>query len=432
MRDRDRWWWLTLIAGLAFCSGGVVTPYIGLQIIPTDNPYMTSADYWELIGLYGFITLICLGGGLTFVIMAVHERRRHRMRLAALHGDVSVMPPAETHADPAMAPDVAEKPLVLMWRTGAATKVIYVPLLGLQTLGALISVGMALVGLVAPIFLPRQPSAEDLFNHALAQPMSVTEIILRVTGASVIVALVIVFGVLYVRVIPFLFGRPFGVYATNLGLDAHTEWGSRVRMAWDEMRLLEVVSGDLQSQRRFALYAPCKRIRWAEYRSGLGAEYVPVDVTASEMTLRQAALLSLITAKTGLAPRTLAKTLERRPATARTVKRSSQAVTLLVFALILAGIAVADFFFSVTPVPWVNWVSTGSLALATLCLIVASVWMALAKPTLPAHARPPSVGAPSLDAPGVSYILSWRTPLLRRLALICIGLCLAVNLVPGV
>lgn len=139
-----------------------------------------------------------------------------------------------------------------------------------------------------------------------------------------------------------------------------------------------------------------------------------MSATASEMTLRQAALLSLIAARTGLAPRTLAKALESKPAPTPRAKRSSNPVALLVLTLFLAGITAADFLFPVTPFPWVNWVSVGSLALTTLCLIIASLWTALAKSTLPAHSSPPSVGAPSLDAPGVAHILSWRTPLVRR------------------
>lgn len=341
------------------------------------------------------------------------------------------MPLAGIRPDPVRAPDVAEKPLDLMWRSSTTTNVPYVPLFGLQALALLISVGVAFFGLVAPLLLPPQPSAEDLLSHTLPQRMSAIEIVLRIAGACAVVAITVGLCVLLARAIPYLFGRNFGIAATSSGIDARTELGSRVHMAWDEMRLLEVDKGDAQSQRHFALYTQGKRIGWAEYRSGLGTQYVPVGATASEMALRQAALLSLIAARTGLAPRTLTKALKRKPASARAAKRSSSAVLLLVGALFLAGITAADVLFPVTPFTWVNWVSAGSLALTTLCLIVASLWTALARRTLPAHASPLSVGAPSLDTPEVAYILGWRTPLLRRLLLIFIGLCLAFNLVPG-
>jgi hypothetical protein len=223
--------------------------------------------------------------------------------------------------------------------------------------------------------------------------MSVAEIAGRVTVSGVAVAALVVHGVILARAAPYIFGRPFGLSATSVGIDAQTEWGSRIHMTWDEMRLLEVVKRDRQAQRRFALYAPGKRIDWAKYAMGLGGQYAPVGATTSERALRQAALLSLIAARTGLAPRTLAKTLERKPASAREVKRSSNAAALLVFALILGGITAADYFVPLTPVSWVNWLSTSSLALLTGCLLVASLWTALVRNTLPAHAAPPTAGA---------------------------------------
>ncbi|HEY7019853.1 MAG TPA: hypothetical protein VH349_01975 [Ktedonobacterales bacterium] len=342
------------------------------------------------------------------------------------------MPIASMHADPTMAPDLANMQLDLLWRSGTFTRVLHLPLLGLQVVILLISIGLSIFSLLAPIFLSPQPSAYDQLTATPPQPMSVAEMVFRITGATVVVAAVIILAIIFARVTPYLFGRPFGLTVTNAGIDARTEWGSRVHMTWEEMRLLEVVKGDAQAPRRFALYAPGKRIDWAEYTVGLGRQYAPVDVTSSEMTLRQASLLSLIAARTELTPRTLAKTLESKPAPARVAPRSSIAAGLLVFALILAGITAVDFFFAVTPDSWVNWMSTGSLALATGGLLVASLWTALARNTAPAHATPPTVGAPTLDGSGVAYILAWRTPALSRLAQALLGACLAINLAPGV
>jgi hypothetical protein len=431
VRDRDRRWWLIAITGLAFCIAGVAVPYVGVRTFPKDDPYFTSADYWQELGLFGLIVLICLGGGVAFLVMAVQARRHHRQRLAALRGEAAAMPLAEMRPDPAQAPDVAAQPLELLWRTGTVAKVYYIPLLSLYILMALASIGVGLFTLLAPIFEAPQPSAEELFTHTLPQPMSVTEIILRVAGACVEVALTALIGVWTVRLIPNVFGRPFGVTATDSGMDARTELGAHVHLGWDGMRLLELERGDASATRRFALYAPGQRIAWSEYAVGLGTQYVPAGATASEMTLRQAALLDLIAARTGLVPRTLVKALENKSAPARGAKRASSVVTLLVLALILAGSTVADYVFPPTPIPWLNWLSVGSLAFTTLVLIVTSLLAALARSHLPAHAGPPSVGAPSLEAPGVVYGLSWRIPLTRRLAFISAGICLAVNLVPG-
>lgn len=424
MRDRDRLWWLMLVIGLAFCIGSAPTLYFGVRTIPspTDNPFVTSADYWQMVGVTGFGALVCLGGGVTLLVMAGHARRSHLTRLAALRGDADAMPLAEIHPDPTLAPDVAQQPLELRWRTGGWTRLLQIPLLGIKALLALATVGLTIFQFVAPFFPAFQPS----------KPMSVTEIIVRVAVALVLSGIVAVLCVLGARIAPHLFGRPFGVSATTSGIDAHTELGSHIHIAWDEMRLLEVATGGKTAKRRFSLYAPGKRIGWAEYTSGLGAEYAPVGATATEMTLREATLLSLIAARTGLVPRTLAKAFESKPAPARQPKRSSNAAALLVFALITAGITAADILIPVTPFTWVNWLSAGSLALVTLSLIVASLRTALTRSALPAHATPPSVGAPSLDAPGVAYILAWKTPLLRRLFMSALGLCLAVNVIPAV
>lgn len=428
MKDRDRFWWLMLIIGLAFCIATVPVLYFGVGGIPTptDNPFVRSADYWQPVGLIGFIGFICLGGGVMFLVMTGRARRRHLRRLAALQGDADVLPLAEIRADPTQAPDVAQQPLELQWRAGVVTRILHVPMLGIQALVELATAGLSVFQFVAPFFPSFQP----------AHPMSITEIVVRVAGALILIALVIVASVLTIRIVPFLFGRPFGISATTSGIDAHTEVGSRIHMAWEEMRLLEVDKGGSTSKRRFSLYAPGKRIDWTGYTSGVGAEYVPVGATATEMTLRQAALLSLIAARTGLAPRTLVKTFESKPTLAsqpmRQTTRASNAAALLVFTLITAGITIADFLFPVTPFTWMNWLSAGSLALVTLGLIVASVRATFTQNTLPAHATPPSVGAPSLDAPGVAYILAWRTPLLMRLLTTAFGLCLSVNVVPVV
>ncbi len=431
MRDRDRWWWLILLTGLVFGVAGVAFFYFGVRSVPTDNPFITSADYWQLVGGWLFILLLCLGACVLFVAMAIHKRRQHRVRLAAFRGATSLMPVAEIHADPAVAPDMADKPLDLWWRTSTASRVIYVPLLGLKLAILLISMGLAIFAQLVPIFLPPQRPAYEVYASTPPQPMSVIELVTRVTVAGVAVAILVVLGIIIARATPSIFGRPFGLYATNAGVEARTEWGSRIHMAWDEMRLLEVVKGDAQAQRRFALYAPSKRIDWAEYMVGLGAQYAPAGITTSEMTLRQAALLNLIAARTELTPRTLAPTLENKPTPARTVKRSSNAIALLVFALILGGITAADFFWAATPASWVSWVSAGSLAFLTGWLLVASLRTALERNPLPAHAIPPAVGAPSLDAPGVVYTLNWRTPARMRLALAVVGVCLAVNLAPA-
>ena len=106
MRDRDRWWWPLLLVGLAFGVGGVAVLYVGVRTIPTDDPYMTSADYWLQIGLIGLLTADLPW---RWCDVYSHGDYAHSIApwLAALHGDANAMPLADIHADPA---------LRLMWR----------------------------------------------------------------------------------------------------------------------------------------------------------------------------------------------------------------------------------------------------------------------------------------------------------------------------
>ncbi|HET8908363.1 MAG TPA: hypothetical protein VFN11_15515, partial [Ktedonobacterales bacterium] len=154
-----------------------------------------------------------------------------------------------------------------------------------------------------------------------------------------------------------------------------------------------------------------------------GADYVPAHISSSEMTLREAALLNLVVARTGLPMRTFAKSLQRRPVSSDVLKRSTSVIMYLVFALILAGITAADLLIPVPPLLLLQWVSIGALANVVLSIVIAAIWTAFARRVSSTHATPPSAGSPSLRAPGVAYILSWRPPLRRRLALVALGVC---------
>ncbi|HEU5348671.1 MAG TPA: hypothetical protein VFU63_08670 [Ktedonobacterales bacterium] len=288
----------------------------------------------------------------------------------------------------------------------------------LQGLLALLSIAVTAFSLVEPL------------SHSSS--MSVWEILLRIAGAVALVAILVGLIILIVRVFTFLLGRPFGVTATDQGIDARTELGTHIHMDWDEVRLLEAVGADANAARRFYLYALGKRISWAEYRVRFGADYVPADISSSEMTLRQNALLNLVVVRTGLPLRTLAKTLQKRPASSGELRRSTSVSIQLVCALILLGILAVDYLIPISPIPWLKWVSTGALALAALCTISLAVRTAFARSASLTHSMPLSAGAPSLDAPGLVYTLRWRPSLGRRVALIALGLSFAISLVPAV
>jgi hypothetical protein len=192
------------------------------------------------------------------------------VRAGAILGDwrhcrvMRAMPLASVRVEPALEQDVEATPLELLWKAGAATKLTQGLLLGPCTAVALLGITSGGAGLVAPVIMHPQPSAKLFLWVALSL------VILVVTVAC---------GVACIRFIPHVFGRPFGLTATNTGVDARTEVGSRVHMDWEEIRLLEVSSGDAKDTLRFAFYSERKRISWTEFASGLVAIYVPVDAT---------------------------------------------------------------------------------------------------------------------------------------------------------
>lgn len=418
MRDRDRWWRLLVLAGIACGIAGIAVPYhlVTNELTPAENQFVTDAEYRQWIGIDIFLGLVLLICGVTLIIMAVRAHRRHLLRLEAFAGAVDVMPLANIRTEPAAADDVATQPLELMWRNSRMTS-FHTLIIAMQGLLAMLTIAAAAFLLI-----------ETLFHNS---PMSIWEVIPRVAGAIALVAILVGLVTLIVRVFPFLLGRPFGVTATDTGIDARTEFGARIHMDWDEVQLLEVVGADANAFRRFYLYAPGKRIGWAEYMARFGADYVPAGISSSEMRLRQVALLNLIVARTGLPPRTLVKWLQYHPASTDESKRSTGVIILLACALVLAGITAADFLSPIAPIAWLRDLSTGALALAIPCILFSALRIALIQREPIAHNTPPSVSAPALDASGLAYILSWRPPLGRRVRLIVVGLALAVNLIPA-
>ena len=296
MRDRDRWWWLLVLVGVACWVAAVVVPYQFMTTAPTpaENPFVTDDEYRQWIGIsVGFLGAF-LGGGVFFIIMAVRARRRHHIRLVAFAGNTCAMPLAAIRTDPNAVPDLTEQPLELLWRSSKVIGFLYTLLFIVQGLGLLLSVGVTLFELVLSLVKP-------------SHPLSVWEIALHVAGILALIAIIVGLIVACVRVFPVVLGRPFGVTATVQGVDARTEFGARIHMDWDEAWLLEVVGADANAVRRFYLYAPGKRIGWAEYMARFGADYAPANISSSEMILRQNALLNLVVARTGLPLRTLAK-----------------------------------------------------------------------------------------------------------------------------
>lgn len=291
-----------MLVGLAFCVAAVVIPWLFLQQFPLGGPYSTPADDLQTILMSGSIGLICLSGSAIFLIMATRARGRHARRLAALRGDLSGMPLATIQPDPDQAPDVTAQPLEVMWRMSGPSAIVgrvfiipYGLIVFIGGIGAYIYVG------IAPIFDPSMQS----------HPLSPREIAVSAAISCGAIAAFAGLGWYAGRMVPTLFGRPFGVRATASGIEGRTDTGAHSDIAWSEICLFEVSGAASNFSRSFSVYAPGKAVTWREYRTGMGSEYAPASATASENALRQAALLNLITARTGLEPRTLSKALRR-------------------------------------------------------------------------------------------------------------------------
>ncbi len=400
MRDSDRFWWAMLLAGLAFGIASVILPWYFWNQFSADEPYTTPTDYAMCI----FLGLICLGGAAMVFFRTAQARGRHQKRAAALRGDLSGMPLATIQPDPAQAPDVSAQPLEVMWRMSGPSaivgRVFLVPYFLIAFIGV---VGAFLYFGIAPIFVPSMRS----------RPMSPSEMAMSAVISCGVIAVIAGLGWYAGRMVPILFGRPFGVRATAEGIECRTNSGVRSFIVWDEVRLFEVIGPQGNALRSFALYAPSKSVIWRDYWTGVGSEYAPAGATGIENAQRLAALLNLVTARTGLEPRTLAKSLRRDligvPASAWQINALASAI----FALFFWALAIGEYRFPITPYPWANWPSVAALGILAVFLTVLTAMTALRRRRA-AIDGPPAVAAPSLDSPNSAYSLSWRVPEPRR------------------
>jgi hypothetical protein len=429
VRDGERFWWIQLPGGVVICLAGVVAPFIVLNLVPWGDPFISGSGYALFFGIMALFTAVCVGCGLWLALASFPARRRHWARIAAFNGDEAAMPSASIRPNPVLAPDVEAQPLDLLWRAGGSVRFLRAPLMVLQILIALPSIGVAVFVFVVPLFEPSQPSPYTPFGQP-PQPMGPLEIALRLAAAGVIVAAVISGGIFCARALPTLFGRAYGVTATADGIEERTALGGRKRMAWGEMRLLEVTS---KVGRSFSLYAQGKRIDWTEHLVRLGSDTTPAGISASEMAQRQEELLALIAARAGLTPRTLSpKLMSTKLAPTLMAVRRTLIAGMLVLAVIAAGLGAVEEFFPLTPYGWMNWASIASLGLLALGCVAGAIRSAMPVPQPDRElAGPPVVGAPSLEALQAGYSYNWRAPALRRVVIPAAGLCLAVNLLPG-
>src|SRR6185437_10104300 len=109
-----------------------------------------------------------------------------------------------------------------------------------------------------------------------------------------------------------------GVMFTREGVKERTRWGLQRFLRWEDARLFEVEA--IQTlNRHYTLYGPHGAVSWRDEIPAYDSEavqqrdhenYVPDGISPEEMSRRLRAALDLVTARTGLAPRTLSATLQ--------------------------------------------------------------------------------------------------------------------------
>jgi hypothetical protein len=191
---------------------------------------------------------------------------------------------------------LADNPLSLRWRATSHTRgaaVLYVGEALIAVFGDAILIGGAALIVYAAF--------SDQYRARLATiPPYVLALV--IVGPFVMTPLLILFA----RMLPTQFGRPFGVNADEEGISARTQFGARARLRWDDVRLVEIsVAKDspMVSAAGYAytIYGPHSEIEWRDsYARESLPEYEPVGMTTGDAQSQARRLLAVAMARTGL------------------------------------------------------------------------------------------------------------------------------------
>jgi hypothetical protein len=262
-------------------------------------------------------------------------------------------------------------------------------------------------------------------------------------ASAACVFLLIVIGLLVRQAVPLFFGRPFGITATNAGVEYRTELGGRRFLRWEEIRLLEVGYSSRDS-RNYMLYGTRTSVVWTENEGVIAwRDFAPAGVTLKEMTYRLQSLLNLIAARTGLRPRTFSKRLQAIPA-AGTESSASQpgasrvsgqqvgcAAFLVLFAAAPIALAVAVLRVPFSGIQALNDVMAASLCLTALLIVGVAVWtVATARRTPRAAGKYVIVSAPPSGTDTTKYTLAYAVPAGLRITFVISGVLLCLDTLP--
>lgn len=434
----ERHWWVSVLGSLVAVAVMIVGPLVFLQQVLPAAAYLGESLTPDFL-LAGALAVAAFVLCLMLTSAAVRGRRRAWLWTEALRGNLDVMPVSLLVTDAQKAPDVSREPLALSWHTNVAQRITHVPEFLLTPAVFGLFIALAWVGLIMHVFKDAS---------WLQGEWQLTAGLLVATA---------VYGVLMavlVRYLPTLFGKPFGLTASDEGIHYRTVFGREGFIRWEEIKLLEVELYGLRSvaiaRREFSLYGESARqvIVWKDNPPTSRSEFVPNGMSQAEMTVRLQALLDLINARTGLVPRTFAKTL--RPKEVQSAATRGQAYALhgganksspsdenagvgVVGAGITLALAVAVILLPISTLFVLNIAVASSLAIVALILVVYSLRVIFQQQRTSqslgvAHMVRVTSFSDTLES---IYTLSFVRPSRHRLVMAILGLLMVVDAVPA-
>jgi hypothetical protein len=440
----DRSWWLRIAGGLALIIATLLLANAYSASTRTSRSAAVSSGSGPWPGaIFTLLPLLAIVVALWWGYGAWRARQRAIARSQALAGKLDAMPFAAFSGDPAQAPDLSSEPLLIMWRPNQKIqRAIWLIALLTLALDIVIIYGTrALMGVKLPVSV----------NFASFWP--------RLALISAILLLV----ALHVAILlaaPLALRLRTGATFTYTGVQERSPWGVRRFLRWEDARLFEVEA--IQTlNRRYTLYGPHGAISWRDEIPAYDSEavqqrdhenYVPDKITPEEMSRRLRAALGLVTARTGLAPRTLSPTLQQGASSTRAARGKASPLRLgrlrlpttgplsnaLLSSMILplfflpAALGVAFVFWQPAHSPTVNVLSAMGLVAASEILLVALALslsgVVVLKRTGRADEREES---PDL-ADGASYIMPLPGSYLSRSWSVALGLLLLIGGIPGI
>jgi hypothetical protein len=437
----DRSWWLRIAGGLALIVATLILA--NAYSASTRTSRSAAASPWPGAIFTLILPALAIVIALWWGYGAWRARQRAVARRRALAGNLDAMPFAAFSGDPAQAPDLAGKPLVIMWR----------PNHKIQRAVWLIALLIAALDFVI-IY-----SARALMGVKLPVSVNFASFWLRLA----LIGAILLLAALHMAILlaaPLALRLRAGATFTHAGVQERSPWGWRRFLRWEDARLFEVEA--IQTlNRRYTLYGSRGAVSWRDEIPAYDSEavqqrdhenYVPDKITPEEMSRRLRAALGLIAARTSLAPRTLSPTLQPRAASASAQAPSMRLGWLgrlrlpttgplgsaLLSSMILplfflpAALGVAFVFWQPARSPTVNILSAMGLVAASEILLVALA-LSLSGVVTGKRAREAEVREEAPDlADGARYVMPLPGSYLSRSWSVALGLLLLIGGIPGI